>query len=73
MSFERYKTQVLLLHSEESTLDALSTGFSDNYSVHCETSGIDALNTLGDTPIHIIVGLTGPCPFASMFSFPPRT
>ncbi len=55
MSLEHYKTQVLLLHSKQSTLDALSTGFNDRYAVHCATSGTEALNTLGDTPIHVIV------------------
>lgn len=55
MSLESYKTQVLLLHSEQSTLDNLSAGFNDRYSVHCATSGIEALNTLGDTPIHVFV------------------
>lgn len=55
MPLEQIKTQVLLLHSQQSTLDALSTGFNDRYSVHCATSGTEALNTLGDTPIHVIV------------------
>jgi TonB family protein len=55
VSLEQYKTQVLLLHSEQSTLDTLSAGFSDRYSVHCATSGTEALNTLGDTPIHVFV------------------
>jgi len=55
VSLEQIKTQVLLLHSQQSTLDTLSAGFTDNYSVHCATSGTEALNTLGDTPIHIIV------------------
>ncbi len=55
MSLEQYKTQVLLLHSEQSTLDTLSAGFNDRYSVHCATSGTEALNTLGDTPIHVFV------------------
>ena len=55
MPFEQYKTQVLLLHSQQSTLDVLSTGFNDRYAVHCATSGTEALNTLGDTPIHVIV------------------
>ena len=55
MSLEQFKTQILLLHSEQETLDELSGGFSDKYSVHCATSGIEALNTLGDTPIHVIV------------------
>lgn len=52
---EQFQTQVLLLHSEQSTLDDLSTGFSDRYAVHCATSGIEALNTLGVTPIDVIV------------------
>ncbi|MGI9260798.1 MAG: hypothetical protein ACR2QR_02110, partial [Woeseiaceae bacterium] len=55
MSLEQFKTQVLLLHSQQSTLDTLSAGFSDKYSVHCATSGTEALNTLGDTPIHVFV------------------
>ncbi|MBT5220630.1 MAG: hypothetical protein HOM16_14285, partial [Woeseia sp.] len=50
MSLEQYKTQILLLHSQQSTLDTLSAGFNDQYSVHCATSGTEALNTLGDTP-----------------------
>jgi TonB family protein len=52
---DQYKTQVLLLHSEQSTLDSLSAGFSDSYTVHCATSGSEALNTLVDTPINVIV------------------
>jgi len=52
---DQFKTQVLLLHSEQSTLDSFSSGFSDRYTVHCATSGSEALNTLGDTPIHVIV------------------
>ena len=55
MAREQVKTQVLLLHSEQSTLDNLSSGFSDHYTVHCATSGTEALDTLGDTPIHVIV------------------
>jgi serine/threonine-protein kinase len=55
LPFEHYKTQVLLLHSEQSALDDLSAGFNEKYSVHCATSGTEALNTLGDTPIHVIV------------------
>ncbi len=55
MPLDRFKTQVLLLHSEQSTLDSLSSGFSDNYTVHCATSGSEALNTLVDTPINIII------------------
>ena len=55
MSLEQYKTQVLLLHSQQSTLDSLSTGFNERYTVHCATSGTEALNTLVETPIHVIV------------------
>jgi TonB family protein len=55
VSLEQFKTQVLLLHSEQRTLELLSKGFSDRYSVHCATSGTEALNTLGDTPIDVLV------------------
>ena len=55
MSLEHFKKQVLLLHSEQSTLDSLSTGFNDRYTVHCATSGSEALNTLGETEIDVIV------------------
>jgi serine/threonine-protein kinase len=55
VALEQFKTQVLLLHSQQSTLDALSAGFGDRYAVHLATSGTEALNTLGATPIHVIV------------------
>ena len=55
MSLEHFKTQVLLLHSEQSALDSLSSGFNDRYTVHCATSGSEALNTLGETQIDVIV------------------
>ena len=55
MALEQYRTQVLLLHSEQSTLDTLGSGFNDRYSVHFATTGSEALTTLGETPIHIIV------------------
>ena len=55
MAFEQYRTQVLLLHSQQGTLDKLSAGFNDKYSVHCATSGSEALNIFGETPIHVIV------------------
>ena len=55
MGRDQVKTQVLLLHGEQSTLDTLSSEFNDRYTVHCATSGTEALNTLGDTPIHVIV------------------
>src|SRR5210317_1250066 len=52
---DQYKTQVLLLHSEQSTLDKFSSGFDDRYTVHCAKTGTEALTTLGETPIHVIV------------------
>ncbi len=55
MGREYFKTQILLLHSQESTLEVLSAGFNDRYAVHIATSGTEALNTLGETPIHVIV------------------
>ncbi|MDX1517369.1 MAG: TonB family protein [Woeseiaceae bacterium] len=55
MALDPIKTQVLILHSEQSALDTLSSGIDDRYTVHCATSGTEALNTLGDTPIHVIV------------------
>ncbi|NNC76921.1 MAG: hypothetical protein HKN77_03095, partial [Woeseiaceae bacterium] len=55
MALDPIKTQVLILHSEQSTLDNLSAGIDGRYTVHCATSGTEALNTLGDTPIHVIV------------------
>ena len=55
MSLEQFKTQILLLHSDQSTLDNLSSGFNDRYTVHCATSGSEALSTLGQTDIDVIV------------------
>jgi len=55
VGLEHFKTQILLLHSEQSTLDVLGTGFNDRYTVHFATSGTEALNTLTETPIHVIV------------------
>jgi len=52
---DHFRTQVLLLHSSQSTLDKFSAGFGDRYTVHCATSGSEALSTLGETPIHVIV------------------
>jgi serine/threonine-protein kinase len=52
---DEFKTQVLILHSEQSTLDNLSSGFGDRYTVHCATSGSEALNTLVETPINVII------------------
>ncbi len=55
MSLEQFKTQILLLHSEQGTLDKLVTGFNDRYTVHCATSGSEALNTLSVTSIDVLV------------------
>ena len=55
MALDQYKTQILLLHSQQSTLDTLCTGFSEKYSVHVATSGTEALNIFNDTPVHVIV------------------
>lgn len=55
MPLDEFKTQVLLLHAEESTLEQLRSGFSDRYTVHCATSGSEALNTLVETPINVMV------------------
>ncbi|MGI9202298.1 MAG: TonB family protein [Woeseiaceae bacterium] len=55
MALEQFKTQILLLHSERNTLDKLRTGFADRYTVHCATSGSEALNTLGQTAIDVLV------------------
>ncbi len=55
MPLDDFKTQILLLHSEQSTLDKLSSGFGERYTVHCATSGSEALNTLVETPINVII------------------
>ncbi len=55
MPLDQFKTQVLLLHSEQNALDSLSSGFGDRYTVHCATSGAEALTTLGETPINVII------------------
>lgn len=55
MALDQVKTQILLLHSEQSTLDNLSAGIDDRYTVHCATTGMEALTTLGATPIHVII------------------
>ena len=57
MGLEYFKTQVLLLHSEQRTLDQLSSGFNSRYAVHTATSGIEALETLGSTPIDVIISV----------------
>lgn len=55
MAVERFKTQVLILHSETRVLDACREFFGDEYSVHLAQSGREALSTLGDTPIDFFV------------------
>jgi len=55
LPLDAFKTQVLLLHSEQITLDNLSSGFNDSYTVHCATSGSEALNTIVETPINVII------------------
>jgi protein TonB len=55
VALEQFKTQILILHSERSTLERLSSGFADRYTVHCATSGSEALNTLGQTAIDVLV------------------
>ena len=55
MPLDKFKTQVLLLHREQSALDDLTSGFDEQYTVHCATSGSEALNTLVETPINVIV------------------
>jgi TonB family protein len=52
---DEFKTQVLLLHSEQSTLDKFRSGFTDRYTVHCATSGSEALDTLVKTPINVLI------------------
>ena len=65
MGLEYFKTQVLLLHSEQKTLDQLSSGFGNRYAVHTATTGMEALSTLGSTPIDVLIsahdlpGMTG--------------
>ncbi|MEO1201797.1 MAG: TonB family protein [Pseudomonadota bacterium] len=55
MGLDQVNTQVLLLHSEQSALDRLSAGIDSRYTVHTATSGMEALTTLGVTPIHVII------------------
>ena len=55
MSSEYFKTQILLLHPQQSTLDVFSSGFNEKYAVHVATSGTEALSTLVATPIDVIV------------------
>ncbi len=55
MPIDQFKTQILLLHGDRIALDRLSAGFGDRYTVHCATSGTEALNTLVETPINVLI------------------
>jgi len=55
VALDQYKTQVLLLHSQQSALDTLSAGWNDKYSIHVATSGTEALHIFNETPVHVIV------------------
>ena len=50
-----FKTQILLLHSDQGTLDKLGAEFDNRYTVHFATSGSQALNALAEVPIDIFV------------------
>ncbi len=50
-----FKTQVLLLHSDQGTLDKLGAEFDLRYTVHLATSGSQALKALAEAPIDIFV------------------
>ncbi len=55
LALEQFKTQVLLLHSEQSALDVMSSGFDDDYAVHMARTGMEALDELGMTAIDVII------------------
>lgn len=65
MPLDEFKTQVLLLHSDQHTLDSLGSQFGDRYTVHYATSGSQALSALAEVPINVIIsahdlpGMTG--------------
>jgi len=50
-----FKTQVLLLHSDQGTLDRLGSEFDNRYTVHFATSGSQALSALAEVPIDVFV------------------
>ena len=52
---KEFKTQVLLLHSDQGTLDKLGSEFDLRYTVHLATSGSQALKALAEVPIDIFV------------------
>ena len=55
MAVERFKTQVMILHPEQTMLDACAQSLGDDYTVHLVRSGREALSTLGETPIDLII------------------
>ena len=55
MPLDEFKTQVLLLHSDQGALDSLGSQFGDRYTVHYATSGSQALSALAEAPINIII------------------
>ena len=50
-----FKTQILLLHSDQGTLEQFGSEFDNRYTVHFATSGSQALNALAEVPIDIFV------------------
>ncbi|MGB5510323.1 MAG: hypothetical protein WBM87_01300 [Woeseiaceae bacterium] len=50
-----FKTQILLLHSDQGTLDRLGSEFDNRYTVHFATSGSQALHALAEVPIDVFV------------------
>ena len=50
-----FKTQILLLHSDQGALDRLGSEFDDRYTVHFATSGSQALSALAEVPIDVFV------------------
>jgi TonB family protein len=50
-----FKTQILLLHSDQGTLDKLGSEFDNRYTVHFATSGSQALSALAEVPIDVFV------------------
>ena len=55
MPLDGFKTQVLLLHSDQGILDKLGAEFDNRYTVHFATSGSQALDALSEVPIDIFV------------------
>ncbi|MEO0998142.1 MAG: response regulator, partial [Pseudomonadota bacterium] len=56
MAGERFKTQVMILHPEQGMLDACVRLLGDDdYTVHVAQSGREALSTLAETPIDVMV------------------